>query len=129
MTNERPKVSIQPNSKNALDHTLVTTITEKQRERYEEFVKEHEFSSRAEGLRYLLNLGLRSAIQNDPTASDQDEAAKIEESAATIRDFIPEGEENKIDMKDELPEIIKNEILDVVEEDPKINRDSFEVYL
>jgi hypothetical protein len=77
---------------------------------------------------------MRSTVENDPRHSTEDTESQQEEpqegyQPPTIRELIPKGEENSLDMSDELwEEKLRDEIMDIVSEDPELNRDGFEVY-
>lgn len=95
-------------------------------ERFEKLKEKNGFSNEATAARYFLNLGMRAIIETDPRTNR--EAAKSKDSVPKVRDYVPEGKENAVDLKDELPEIIAENMLDIAEADDKINRDGFEVW-
>jgi len=81
-------------------------------------------ASRAQALRLLVEIGRRSIVQNDP----RNQPGSGEGSATTIRELVPKGEENSVDLRSELMEIIDKQILEIIEDDPEINREGWEVY-
>lgn len=74
-------------------------------------------------IRHWIEIGRRSAIANDPRNKS---TGSVKESP--IKRLIPEGRDNAVDIRDELPEKIEDALLDIVDDDDEINRDGFEVY-
>lgn len=96
----------------------------------DEFVEKSEFQDRSTAMRSMMLLGMREYTVGDPR-KDQNRAeteSDDEFSPVTVRDLIPEGEENAVSLKDELPDIIDEKMLEIVEEDPEIRRNGWEVY-
>jgi len=100
------------------------TSTELQLNELDEAAERYDFASRSEAARFFLNLGMRSFVANDPRNQSRSE----EDDAVTIRELIPEGKENAISIRDELPKLIDDNILDIVDNDPEIKREGWEVY-
>lgn len=100
------------------------TSTELQLNELDDAAQKYDFASRSEAARYFMNLGMRSFVANDPRNQSRSE----NDNAVTIRELIPEGKENAISIRDELSELIDDNILDIVDNDPEINRDGWEVY-
>lgn len=97
----------------------------------DKFVEQSGYPNRSAAIRSLVCLGMYAYTHNDPrnqTGSDENSGGENSFSPKTIREFIPEGKESAVSIQDELPSQIEKELLDVVEEDPKINRDGWEVY-
>ena len=106
--------------------TVQPLVEEAQYEEFVEFADTY-FHSKSAAARHLIALGMRSFVQNDPrnmpeTPDQQDS------SAVTIRELIPEGEENAVDIRDELLEKIDDQLLEIVNSDPEITLDGWEVY-
>lgn len=80
---------------------------------------------RSAAIRHWIEIGRRSMIANDPRNTPTKESS--EENP--IKDLIPEGRENALDIRDELPKKIEDSLLDIVDNDEDIKRDGFEVYL
>lgn len=97
-----------------------------------EFVEESPYTSRSAALRSLVFLGMYTFVHGDPrTLKPEDENPtddSEEHSPTTIRELIPEGEENAASIKTEIPEQIEEQLIDIVEEDPEIKRKGWEVY-
>lgn len=95
---------------------------------FEELKEQYGFSSKSEAGRCFLKLGMMSAVDNDPRHSTTSEVGE-EFSPVTIRQLIPEGDENAVDMTDEFwQEVLRDEMVDIVEDDPEIKRDGFKIY-
>jgi len=98
-------------------------------EKFELLKEEYGFNSKAEAARHFLNIGMMSTIENDPRHRSSTSDKNGVDDSPTIRELIPEGEENAVDITNDFwEEILRNEMLDIVESDPKIKRDGFEVY-
>ena len=97
--------------------------------KFELLKKEYGFNSKAEAARHFLNIGMMSTIENDPRHRSSTSDKNGIDDSPTIRELIPEGEENAVDITNDFwEEILRNKMLDIVESDPKIKRDGFEVY-
>jgi hypothetical protein len=99
-------------------------------ERIEKFVDEYNFNSRSSAMRHLLGIGLRAAVMNDPRTSvsaDAQDEDEISESVK-LKDFVPSGRENAVDVRSELMGKIDKELLEAVQRDPDIEMDGWEVY-
>jgi hypothetical protein len=122
---------IQIDPKNAAEedgHGLSIYPNHLQWDRFHQLKDHYNFSSNASAARYFLNIGMLSVEKNDPRNNNSEQADNQSDSAPTIREFVPEGRDNAVDLKDDLPEVIRENMLDIVESDPKINRDGFEVW-
>jgi len=97
----------------------------------DEFVEDTRFPSRAAAIRSLVILGMREYTLGDPRRTN-DEPIKNkngEYSPTTIRELIHEGKENSLSLKEDgLIDKINNQLLDIIDEDPKIKREGWEVY-
>lgn len=96
-----------------------------EKEELDELADEYGFPSRSSFLRHMVQLGMNTLVQQDPTSKT---SGQSEDSAVTIRELIPEGEKNAVDIRDELPELIEQQLLDIVDQDPEIERDGWMVY-
>lgn len=98
------------------------------KEELDEKAQEYGFHSRAAFLRHMVRLGMNTLVEQDPVKNDQSSKTP-DEKPVTIRELVPEGEENAVDMTDEFwEEILRDRMLDIVEEDPEIKRDGYSVY-
>jgi len=80
--------------------------------------------ARSAAIRHWIEIGRRSTIVNDPR---NDPGQKSESNP--IKELIPKGKEDSVDIRDELPQLIEDALIDIVDEDDEIHRDGFEVYL
>jgi metal-responsive CopG/Arc/MetJ family transcriptional regulator len=97
------------------------------RDEIDEIYEEYGFPSRSAFLRCMVELGLQNLTKD--YYQNEDEVQDAEESEAkTIREMIPQGEENAVDVRNDLPEMIENELLDIVDRDAKIKRSGWKVY-
>lgn len=110
------------------EETITTRLPEPDKETFDELKSKYNFTSASAAARYFLRLGMMSTVDNDPrhmAASQTDE----EFSPATIREQVPEGADNAVDMTDEFwEEILRDEMLEIVTEDPEIKRDGYDIY-
>jgi hypothetical protein len=110
------------------EETLQTQLPEPDKETLDELKRQYNFASTSAAVRYFLNLGMMSTIDNDPRHIAASQTDK-EFSPATIREQVPEGADNAVDMTDEFwEEILRDEMLDIVSEDPEIKQDGFNIY-
>lgn len=93
----------------------------------DEISDEYGFPSRSAFLRSMIELGIQN-LTKEYLQYEDDTRCVSDSEAATIREMIPEGEENAVDVRDDLPEIIEKKLLDIVDDDPEINRSGWEVY-
>lgn len=95
-------------------------------DRITELKEEYDFPSRAAFLRCMVQLGMNSMVQNDPR--NKKRIGNPGDEPVTIRELVPEGKENSVDLREELPTIIEEKLLDIVDEDDQINRDGWSVW-
>ena len=101
------------------------------RDEMDKIYGEYGFPSRSAFLRCMVELGIQNLTkdylhdENDP----EDCSQEVRDSEAkTIREMIPEEKENAVDVRNELPGMIEEELLDIVDQDPEIKRSGWEVY-
>lgn len=95
---------------------------------FDDLKEQYGFTSDAEAGRCFLKLGMMSVVDNDPRHSTTSQSGE-EFSPVTIRQLLPEGAENAVDMTDEFWEqLLRDKMMDIVENDPEIKRDGFEIY-
>jgi len=110
------------------DDYIYTKLPEPDREMFEELKEQYGFGTYSEAARSFLKLGMMSVIDNDPRHSLTSETDS-ELPPVTIRELIPKGADNSVDITDEFwDQILRDEMLDIIEKDPEIHRDGFEVY-
>lgn len=122
------KIQIDPKKAAERDTCMNVYLNQLQWERFDELKSQYGFSSSAAAARYFMNVGMLSAVDNDPRVANNDQDETKDESAPTVREYVPEGRESAVDLKDDLPEIIRDNILDIVDADDEIKRDGFEVW-
>lgn len=105
------------------DKNLQFTTSEHHKEKLAEAAEELGVP-RSAAIRHWIEIGRRSTIVNDPRNNPHQEY-----ESNPIKELIPEGEENAVDIRDELPKLIEDALIDIVDEDDEIQRDGFEVYL
>lgn len=94
----------------------------------DDLAEEYGFPSRSAFLRCMIRMGMNSLVENDPVEANQRSKTQ-DDTAVTIRDLIPEGEENAVDMTDEFwDEILRDQMLDIVEQDPNIERSGYKIH-
>jgi len=77
----------------------------------------------------MVELGIQNLTKEYLQEEGKDHTQKSEgPEAITIREMVPEGEDNAVDVRNELPQMIESDLLDIVDQDPEINRSSWEVY-
>lgn len=109
------------------DEDTLVSFTTIRGEKIENMQEEYGFPSRASFLRCMVELGIQNFTRE--YVQDEDDSQSVGESeATTIREMVPEGEENAVDLRDELPEIIEADLLDIVDKDSEISRSGWEVY-
>jgi len=102
------------------------TFRTTRRDELEEIYEEYGFPSRSAFLRCMVQLGIEN-LKREYVQEENPQDVERSESI-TIREMIPKGEENAVDVRDELPEMIENDLLDIVDQDPEINRSGWKVY-
>lgn len=95
-------------------------------DRINELKEKYNFTSRAAFLRCMVQLGMNSMVQNHP--KNRRQVGNPGDEPVTIRELVPKGEENSVDVRDELPSIVEEKLLDIVDEDDQINRDGWSVW-
>lgn len=97
-------------------------------ELFQQRIEEYGFSNKSQAFRYFLNIGMRSVVENDPQNSRSNQTTD-QSNTTTIEEYVPEGKENALNIRDgEVIDAIENNILEIVDDNPNLNRDGFEVY-
>lgn len=105
-----------------------TRLPEPDKELFHELKERYNFTFDAEAARCFLKLGMMSVVDNDPRHATKSETTE-DFSPATLRQLVPEGADNAVDMTDEFWEqILRDKIMDIVADDPAIHRDGFKIY-
>lgn len=108
---------------------IYTHLPEPDKEMFNKLKEQYGFAKDSQAGRTFLKLGMMSIVDNDPRHSMSSKADDKGVDPVTIRELIPEGEENAVDITDEFwAEVLRKRMLDIVEDDPEIHRNGFEVY-
>lgn len=100
-------------------------------EEFREKMDSYGFTYKSQAARYFINIGMKSIVENDPRNAKDNRSSRTEQdsySPETIRDFIPEGRDNAIDIRDELIDKIEDEVLNICRNDPEIVIDNWEAH-
>lgn len=106
--------------------SLQIAMTEPNKEKIEKAADELSFNSRSEAYRYFLNLGMHCMIELDPRGSTTNSDG--EHSPMTVRDVLPDSEDEAIDVRDEVISRIDDRLLEEVQQDPEINQKGWKVW-
>lgn len=110
------------------DSKIGTRLTEPDRELFDELKQRYNFASDSEAGRCFMKLGMMSAIDNDPRHAAKSDTTE-DFSPVTIRQLVPEEAENAVDATNEFwDQILRDEMMDIVLEDPEIHRDGVDIY-
>jgi hypothetical protein len=111
-----------------LDDTLHFYTDPATKEEVKERAEEFGFSSMSEAARYFLTLGMHAYPETDPRNNTSDPSESKYEPL-TIREIIPEGEEDALSLRDgEVLDEIDKHLADELMRDPEINQDGWEVW-
>jgi hypothetical protein len=106
-----------------------TTVDEVTIDRIDEFSERYDFGTRSAAVRELIRMGLNSVLMNDPRTHPSTDGEQNEGSdSVKLKQFVPVGKENAIEVRPELVERIENGLLEAVQDDPDIEMDGWEVY-
>ena len=131
MTNETESehIGFEINPQTGGSHQIVWKGGSGSREKYDKLTEEYGFTSRAAFLRHMVHLGMNTLVEQDPTNKQSSTTTAQNDNPVTIRELIPQGEENAVDITSEFwEEVLRDEILDIVEQDPEIKRNGFYAY-
>jgi len=111
-----------------LDNTLHFYTNPATKEEVKERAEELGFSSMSEAARYFLTLGMHAFPETDPRNKTSDPSGSNYEPL-TIREIIPEGEENALSLREgEVLDEIDKYLADELARDPEINQDGWKVW-
>lgn len=111
------------------DDKMLARIPEPDKEIFNKLKEQYGFNADATAARTFLKLGMMSIVDNDPRHSQSPEVDRQGFEPKTIRELIPEGEENAVDMTNEFwDELLRGQMPDIVENDPEIQRNGYEIY-
>jgi len=67
---------------------------------------------------------MHALVENDPRTQNQEST----DNAVTIRDYIPEGKKNAVDVREQLIKEIEDDLLNIVSNDPEVTLDGWKAY-
>ena len=105
----------------------VVAVDESWVEIVNEFTEKSAYPNRSAAVRSLVILGMTRYV-NDPRSKESASSQSKDFEPITIRELIPEGRENAINMTEDVPSVVKENIIDIVENDPEISRNGLEVW-
>jgi len=107
-------------------HTIGTSPPEE--ELFHEMIEEYGFRSKSEAARAFLTLGMNVMLESDPRNHGSSYTDSDDYEPTTIRELIPQGSENAVDARNELMDIIDGRLPEVIQNDPEITQDGWEVH-
>jgi len=111
-----------------LDDSLHFYTNSATKEEVRKRAEELGFSSMSEAARYFLTLGMHAFPKTDPR-NKTDNTSDTDFEPLTIREIIPEGEENALSLRDgEVIDEIDKHLADELMRDPEITQDGWEVW-
>ena len=128
MDNNTHRYTIHPSRAVDEDSPVQISYRHLNWDRLSELEKKYDFTSKAEAVRYFTNLGMSSFVDNNPTDNSESVSKPSGADVPRLRDYIPEDEEDGIDLLGELPDEMKNAVMDIINADPEIERDGVSVY-
>jgi hypothetical protein len=109
--------------KNYDDAQIQTTLNTAEYRDFRELADSY-FKNEAQAARKLITLGMHAFVEHDPRTQNQEST----DNAVTIRDYIPEGEKNAVDVREQLIKEIEDDLLDIVSNDPEVTLDGWKAY-
>lgn len=109
--------------KNYDDAKLQTTLNTAEYRDFQELADSY-FKNEAQAARKLVTLGMHALVEHDPRTQNQEST----DNAVTIRDYIPEGKKNAVDVREQLIKEIEDDLLDIVSNDPEVTLDGWKAY-
>lgn len=103
------------------------SVPEPDKNTFNELKKQYGFTHDSAAARCFLKLGMMSAVDNDPRHSTTSQSSE-EFSPVTIRQLIPEGAENAIEIDEFWNQVLRDKMMDIAIDDPEINRDGLRFY-
>ena len=106
---------------------ISVVVPEPDKDTFDELKKQYGFTYDSEAARCFLKLGMMSAVDNDPRHSTTSQSSE-DFSPVTIRQLIPEGAENAVEIDEFWEQILRDEMMDIAIDDPEIKRDGLKFY-
>jgi hypothetical protein len=106
---------------------IKVNVPEPDKDTFDELKEQYGFASDSEAARCFLKLGMMSAVDNDPRHSTTSQSGE-EFLPVTIRELIPEGVENAVEIDEFCEQILRDKMMDIAIDDPEIKRDGLKLY-
>jgi len=106
---------------------IQTKVPKPDKDMFDELMEQYGFKTYSSAARCFLKLGMMSAVDNDPRHSMTSQSGE-DFSAVTIRQLIPEGSENAVEIDEFWEQILRDKMMDIAIDDPAINRDGLKLY-
>lgn len=122
---ERDRINVRLDPKRESNVSWKGAVGRK--EELDSLAEEYGFPTRSAFLRCMVRMGMNSLVENEPVEANRE--YKTQRNSVTIRELVPKGEENAVDMTGEFwDEILRDQMLDIVEQDPEIKRNGYEIH-
>lgn len=124
-------IKIRPDSDTqTYDTQIGVVLTEATKDELNEAAERLGFNQRASAYRYFLTMGVNAIVETDPRSSISTQESDTQYESLSIRDVLPDNKEKSLNIKnDEVVEAVGEELLDEVNNDPKIRKDGWNVWL
>lgn len=113
------------------DAQIGVGLTKATQNELEEAAERLGFDAKSPAYRYFLTIGMNAVFETDPRGSiSETKESDTQYDSLSIRDVLPDNKEEALNLKDdEIVEAISEELLDEITNDPKINKDGWNVWL
>lgn len=106
---------------------IMVNIPEPDKDTFDQLKEQYGFTHDSAAARCFLKLGMMSAVDNDPRHSTTSQSSE-EFSPVTIRQQIPEGAENAVEIDEFWERVLRDKMMDIAIDDPEIKRDGLKFY-
>ena len=106
---------------------IQVSVPEPDKDTFDELKEQYGFTHDSAAARCFLKLGMMSAVDNDPRHSTTSQSSE-EFSPVTIRQLIPEGAENAVEIDEFWRQTLRDKMMDIAIDDPEIKRDGLKFY-
>ena len=106
-------------------------LSEPTKEELEDFAEDANFGTLSEATRYCLKIGMMAYTETDPRNKNQNDSSPQQQyQPLTIRDVLPEDEENAVNIQgDSILERIDDKLLEELQNDPAVKFEGWNVWL
>jgi len=125
---EKIRFVLRPNAEaDRRDVRIDLKTTEPHKKEIKERAEELGFNNLSEAVRYFITIGMHAFEETDPRNSSYDDVSEY--NPLTIRDVIPEGRENALNMREkEVMDAIDEMLAKEISADPEIQQEGWEVW-